>query len=170
VLAIDANSKMVSLARMRLGDKAEVRQANIELPLDFLSDASFDIVICPLVMDYVQDWQSAFCEFHRILAPGGCLVFSIEHPHTKFEDHRETSNYFAVELVEYTWRGFGKPVTVPSYRRSLSEVINPLLTSGFALEQILEPLPLEEFKEIDPEDYEQLIRSPGFLCVKALKR
>jgi SAM-dependent methyltransferase len=105
VLAIDANPKMVRLARERIGDKAEVRLANLEAPLDFLAEASFDVIVCPLVMDYVKDWESAFGEFHRILKPGGCLVFSMEHPYAKYDDHRETSNYFEVELVEYTWRG-----------------------------------------------------------------
>jgi hypothetical protein len=94
----------------------------------------------------------------------------MEHPYAKFDDHREISNYFDVELVEYTWRGFGEPVNVPSYRRPLSEVINPLIRAGFVLDQVLEPLPTAEFKEQDPEDYEKLLRNPGFLCLRALKK
>src|SRR4030042_2989722 len=54
VLAIDANQKMVRLARERLGDKAEVQLANLEAPLDFLAEASFVVVVCPLVMDCVK--------------------------------------------------------------------------------------------------------------------
>ena len=169
VLAFDVNPKMVRSARQRLGDKVAVVQANLEAPLDFLADTWFDVVIAPLVMDYVKDWEPTLLEFHRVLKPRGVLVFSMEHPHTKYEEHRETSNYFNVELVEYTWRGFGKPVRVPSYRRPLSGVINPLLRAGFMLDQILEPLPTEEFKEMDPEEYEELMRSPGFMCVRAVK-
>jgi SAM-dependent methyltransferase len=135
---------------------------NLEDPLDFLADNSFDIIIAPLVMDYVKDWRFAFKEFYRVLKPQGVLVFSIEHPYAKYDDHRETSIYFNVERVEYTWRGFGKPVRVPSYRRPLSEVINPLIETGFTLDRILEPLPTPE--------YEQLMRSPGFMCVRAVKR
>jgi SAM-dependent methyltransferase len=169
VVAFDANEKMVRLARQRLGEKAQVMQANLELPLDFLADGSFDVVVAPLVMDYVKAWESAFREFHRALKPGGCLVFSMEHPYAKFDDHRETSNYFNVEMVEYTWKGFGKPVRMPSYRRPLSGVINPLLRTGFILDQILEPLPTEEFREQDPKNYEALMCSPGFMVVRALK-
>jgi len=170
VVAFDANPKMVELARERLGDKAQVLQANLEQPLDFLVDNSLDIVLSPLVMDYVRDWEKAFGEFHRVLRKGGCLVFSMEHPYPKYDLHRETSDYFAVELVEYEWTGFGKPVRVPSYRRPLSEVINPLVRAGFTVERVLEPLPTQAFKETDPEHYEKLSRSPGFMCVRAVKR
>jgi SAM-dependent methyltransferase len=169
VEACDANEKMVKLAQKRLGDRVQVRLANLEQPLDFLSDGSFDLVVAPLVMDYVKDWESTFREFHRVLKPAGILVFSMEHPFAKFDDHRLTSNYFLVERVEYTWRGFGKPVSVPSYRRPLSGVINPLLYAGFILDQILEPLPTAEFKQKDPGDYEKLSSSPGFMCIKAHK-
>jgi SAM-dependent methyltransferase len=169
VVAFDANRKMVRLACQRLGDKAQVLLANLESPLDFLSNASFDIIVAPLVMDYVKDWEPPFREFYRVLKTGGCLVFSMEHPYGKFYIHRETGNYFDVELVEYTWRGFGKPVIVPSYRRPLSGVINPLLKAGFTLDQILEPLPTQEFRLVDPDDYAELTRSPGFMCVRAIK-
>ena len=39
--------------------------------------------------------------------------------------------------------------------------------AGFALERLVEPLPTEEFRQADPEDYEKLSRQPGFLCVRA---
>lgn len=170
VLALDANEKMVALAKQRLVGKAQVRQANLEAPLDFLQDESYDIVLSPLVMDYVKDWEPVLREFYRVLKAAGCLVFSIEHPYMKYATHHLMSNYYKVERVEYIWRGFGKPVTVPSYRRPMSAVVNPLLKVGFSLDLILEPIPTEEFLEKDPEDYEELMRSPGFMCLRALKR
>ncbi len=169
LVAIDANRKMVQLAKKRLAGKAQVLRANLEQPLDFLADGTFDVVISPLVMDYVKAWQPVFQEFHRVLLPGGCLVFSIGHPFDDYDRYRQTSNYFTVELVEFTWTGFGIPINVPSYRRPLGEAINPLLKAGFTLDRILEPLPTPEFKEKDPLDYEKLSRSPGFLCLRAIK-
>jgi SAM-dependent methyltransferase len=169
VVALDANAKMVRLARKRLGERAQVVQANLETPLDFLESASFDIVLCPLVMDYIKNWEATFSEFWRVLCSGGILIFSLEHPYAKFDSHRDTSNYHQVELVKYTWRGFGIPVDMPSYRCPVGEVINPLLRAGFILEQILEPLPTPEFKQYAPDDYDQLMREPGFMVVKARK-
>ena len=170
VLACDANKNMVRLARKRLGDRVEVLLADLEDPLEFASDASFDIIVAPLVMDYVKDWDAAFKEFNRILTPGGVLVFSMEHPASKYYDHSTTSNYFDTDLVTYTYHGFGSAVDVPSYRRPLSQVINPLIMAGFIVDCLLEPRPTEEFKAADPKDYEALMRSPGFMCLRAVKK
>jgi SAM-dependent methyltransferase len=169
VVAFDANPRMVELAGKRLGDRAAVMQANLERPLDFLADGSFHLVISPLVMDYVADWGTVFREFHRVLQAAGILVFSMEHPYAKYDDHRETSNYFEVELVEYEWTGFGRPVRVPSYRRPLSAVLNPLIEAGFVVQRILEPLPTEAFRQRDPAEYARLRKEPGFMCVRAAK-
>jgi ubiquinone/menaquinone biosynthesis C-methylase UbiE len=169
VIALDGNSKMVKLAQQRLGKKAEILQANLEAPLDFLQDRSFDVVVCPLVLDYIQDWEAIFKEFHRLLRPGGHLVFSIGHPFEEYEIRRQTSNYFDLEQVEYTWRGFGITVNMPSYRRPLGKMINPLLVAGFRLERILEPQPLEQFKQADPEDYDKVMKTPSFICFRAVK-
>ncbi|MGE5123471.1 MAG: class I SAM-dependent methyltransferase [Acidobacteriaceae bacterium] len=170
VVAIDANPKMVEFARQRLSGRAQVFQASLDQPLDFLEDGSFDIVVSPLVLDYIRDWRLVFSEFHRLLRPEGWLVFSIGHPFAEFDLHRQASNYFDVDLVEYEWTGFGKRVNMPSYRRPLGEVINPLIQAGFTLDTLLEPLPTPEFKEQLPEDHEKLSRNPGFLCLRAIKK
>jgi len=169
VLAVDASLRMVELARRRLGGAAEVRQADLGKPLDFLGDSSFDVVLSPLVLDYVEDWRAAFAEFYRVLRPGGHLIFSVTHP---FSDYLyfKSVNYYGTELVGCEWRGFG-PVRVhmPSFRRPLGELLNPLVEVGFSLERIVEPKPTEEFREADPKHYEELSRLPCFLCVRARK-
>jgi SAM-dependent methyltransferase len=170
VVALDANRKMVRLARKRLVDKAQVLQAELGKPLDFAADNSFDLIVAPLVMDYVEDWLVVFKEFHRILKPGGMLLFSMEHPFGKFYDHQATSNYFDTDLVHYTWRGFGPQVDVPSYRRPLNAVLNPLIQAGLCLDYLLEPVPTEQFRATEPVDYEKLVHSPGFMCIRAVKR
>ena len=167
VVAIDANARMLALARRRLGSKpVELIQANLERKLDFLADSSFDVVLCALVLDYVFDWHQAFSEFSRVLKPGGEVVFSVTHPFVDYVEHHHRNNYFAVERVEYVWSGFGPPVTVPSYRRSFSAMLTPLLANGFRLESILEPRPQEAFWAADPDEYEKLMYQPGFVCFK----
>lgn len=169
VVAVDASLKMVELARQRLGGAAEVRQADLSKPLDFLPDASFDVVLSPLVLEYIEDWSGVFAECYRILRPEGHFIFSVTHP---FSDYLyfKSVNYYETELVGSEWRGFA-PVKVhmPSFRRSLGEMLNPLLEAGFHPERIIEPKPTEEFKAADPKHYEELSRLPCFLCVRAGK-
>lgn len=169
VVAVDASPKMIELTKRRLGAAADVRQADLARPLDFLSSSSFDIVLSPLVLEYIEDWHSTFSEFYRILRVGGCLVFSVTHPLFDYL-YFKSSNYFETELVGNEWHGFGSVrVHMPSFRRSLQATLNPLLDAGFCPEKILEPKPTDDFKAADPRHYEELSRQPCFLCVRARK-
>jgi SAM-dependent methyltransferase len=169
VVGIDVSPRMVELARLRLGGTATLFRADLARPLDFLPPASFDLVLAALTLDYVRDWDAVLGEFARVLRDPGHLVFSVGHPADEFYDHHPGGSYFDVECVEYEWRGFGTPVRVPYYRRPLQAMLTPLLGAGFALERLLEPRPVPEFKDRDPADYDKLLRRPGFLCVRARK-
>jgi SAM-dependent methyltransferase len=157
---------MVCLAWQRVGTKGHILQADLGKPLDFLADASFDIVLSTLALDSVEDWGRVFAEFYRVRRQPGFFIFSVGHPVADFVAHPE-GNYFHAELIEYEYRGFGTPVCVPTYRRPLGALINPLLDAGFTVERLVEPT--EAFRQTDPKDYAELSRPPGFLCVRAKK-
>lgn len=173
VHAVDITPQMVAITNERLnaqyGDRFVAHTANLEQPLDFLEDAQFDLVLCPLVLDYIEDWRPTFREFQRVLKPSGFFVASFAHPDTAW-DRRFRENYFAIEQVEATWSGFGEPPPVIKFfRRPLGEMINPLLEAGFRLDYLHEHRPTTAFKENAPEDYEELMHNPGFLAWRALK-
>jgi len=167
VVGCDLSPKMIELAEARLQGHALFYVANLGGPLTFLDDAAWDIVFCSLALDYIREWLGVFKEFHRVLKPGGLLLFSASHPADEFYEHHPHGNYFDVERVDYEWRGFGSPVIVPSYRRPLCAMVNPLIEAGFLLERVLEPQPVEAFRSRDPKDYEKLTRQPGFICFRA---
>lgn len=169
ITAIDASPMMIEMAKQRLGKTADIRLADMSKPLDFLESSSFDVVLSPLALDYIGDWRSIFAEFYRLLRPSGYFIFSVAHPFFDYIYHK-TDNYFETQLVSCQWRGFeGVRVEMPSFRRPLNELLNPLLEIGFQLEKIIEPLPTDEFKTADPKHYEELSKFPGFLCVRARK-
>lgn len=165
---MDASPRMVEHAKERLGDSVDIRIHDLRDPLDFLEDASIDIVVSPLVMDYIENWVPVFREFHRILVGDGVFVFSMEHPFTKSLWH-QSENYLATERVEMWWGGFGVRILMPSFRRPLEAVIEPLFESGFLVEKILEPKPTPKYREVDPEGYEKLLKTPSFMCIRAKK-
>ncbi len=168
VVAIDISPKMVELARKRLPESVEIHLADLSEPLDFLEDNSFDLVLAPLVLDCVEDWDSLFEEFNRLLRDEGLLVFSVCHPFTEYL-LRSKGSYFDTELVETEWRGFGPSVVMPSYRRPLASVVSSLTGAGLALEEVVEPTPIPDSEKIDPEMYEKYHKKPSFLCIRARK-
>lgn len=169
VLALDVSPKMVALARQRVGAAADIRQADLNKPLDFLDAGSFDLVLAPLVPDYVRDWGRLFGAFSRALRPRGLFVFSGGHPMYDFR-FSKTGRYFDTEIVATPWYGFGgDPVTVPFFRRPLSAAFDALWAAGFVVERVVEPRPTPTFKEKEPDDYEKLMKQPGFICIRARK-
>jgi SAM-dependent methyltransferase len=173
ILGVDVSEGMLKLNRERNAaalnaGRLELREADLAQPISFVADASFDVVVAPLMLDYIRDWRVTMCEFYRALRPGGVLVFSCSHPFFDFI-YFKTEHYFETEYVEATWNGFSEPIVMKGYRRPLSEAIAPVLEAGFALDKLVEPLPTEQYKQADPEGYERLMRSPNFICIRARK-
>jgi len=71
---IDASSEMLRVARGRLGEQADLRQAGAhELPWE---DRSFDLVICSSVLHYLRGPEAALAEMRRVLRPAGTVVIT----------------------------------------------------------------------------------------------
>lgn len=167
VVAFDVSPRMLEHARRRLGDKAQLHLHNIEEPLGFLGDASVDLVLAALVLDYVEDWRPVFREFRRVLKSDGYLVFSVGHPAMDYVLGRGVDDYFKVERTEMTWTGFGRPQVMPSYRRPLMDMTESLHEAGFTVERLIETRPTEDYRRADPEGYEKVSRRPSFVCFRA---
>jgi SAM-dependent methyltransferase len=162
VVSVDVSPKFVAMTRARLGDRAEVRRADLGQPLAFIKDGRFDLIVAPLVMHYLEDWAAVFAEFHRILKRGGQLVFSTHHPFMDYRLH-DLDDYFEFRLLEEEW-STGK---VRFYRRPLTAMSAALKEAGFVIERLLEPQPVAAFQEVDPEGYEKLSKNPWFLVIRA---
>jgi len=165
VTAFDFNTDFVALTQARVNGRAKVLQADLAEPLDFARAGEFDVVVCPLVMHYLKNWEPVFREFHRALKPQGVLVFSTHHP---FQDWKyfKKENYFAVDLLEDEW-DIGK---VRFYRRPLTAISQALDSAGFYIERLLEPQPTEDFRQVNSEGYEHHTKNPLFLVVRARKK
>lgn len=165
VTSFDFDADFVRLTSARLGARAKVLQADLAQPLQFAADSTFDVVVAPLVLHYLRDWLTPFKELHRVLRPGGRLVFSTHHP---FNDWKQFNrdDYFATELLHDEWEHFGK---VTFYRRPLTAMSRDLSAAGFQIEQILEPKPTEGFRVANPTAYAKLTTGPWFLVIRAIK-
>jgi ubiquinone/menaquinone biosynthesis C-methylase UbiE len=168
VIAIDANEKMLSYARKRVGNHAKYYLANMEEPLRCLQDDYLDGILSALAITYVRDHNSLFAEFNRVLHHNGWLVFSTEHPFFSYRFFK-IRNYFKTKEVSCIWTGFGKKVRMKSYYHSLGSICEALYKNGFVIERIVEPKPIKKFKEVNPREYSKLMKIPVFICIKARK-
>ena len=169
--AIDASSAMVEYARQRLSrlpalanDRVRLQVADLDRPLPFESGA-FAGIVSPLVLHYIRDWRPVLREMHRVLHPGGWLLFSTHHPAADAARF-ETTNYFATEHVTDHWDWVGH---VEFYRRSFTEMFASLADARFVIERVVEPIPTEAFRESEPESYSRILRRPEFLIVKSIR-
>lgn len=167
VVACDVTPEMVALARELVGHRgADIREHNLDKPFTWLDNGSVDFVLCALALDYVADLDRTFGEFRRVLRRCGKLLFSVEHPINTARLHG--GPYHETKLVGMEWKSFGEPRPyVQMYRRSLQEIVNPLVTAGFILERLVEPRPTEDLRVADPKKYERLMQIPYFMCIRA---
>jgi SAM-dependent methyltransferase len=169
VTGFDISPRMVELAKERNKGQGSFFVHDLSMPLDMMEDGSFDIVLCALALHYLEDWTTVIREFCRVLKPAGRLVISIEHPFFEYNFFR-SKKYFEVEHVSCTWKGFGKPTEINSFRRPLGACITPLTDNGFYIDKLLEPRPTAAFEQYDPRHFKELNSFPAFMCIRAVKR
>lgn len=164
VVGLDVSRGMLSYAAERAGGAAFVR-ADLGTGLPF-ADGAFDGVASSLAFHYIRDWEPLFRELRRILAPGGWVVCSVQHPCADFAEYDDAENYHETECVAATWDSFGEAVEVPAYRRPLSTMLDAVFAAGFDLDRLHEPTPTEAYREADPERYAYEATHPNFLCLR----
>ena len=166
VVSFDSSPAMVRLARQRVPDQMEVRVHNMDSPLDWLEDESFDAALMALVIHHLDDRTAALRELWRVLRPGGPLVVSTHHPTSDWL--RLGGSYFEKKRVDEDWHE-GR-WRVRYWRMPLQQLCAEFADSGFLIERLVEPLPQVEMATRFPDDYEKLMREPGFIAFRLIKR
>ncbi len=164
VTGVDISPKMIGFARQAederpLGIRYEVASFS---DLSLFENESFDAVVSFMALMDGPDYEGALEEIHRVLRPGGWLVFSVTHPcfMTRgfgwIEDEDggmklTVSQYFNDEPWVEHWGFTAAPdpeeatlFAVPAFPRTVSEYLNVLIRAGFTLTEIAEPRAPEE--------------------------
>ncbi len=71
VIGVDGSASMVAAARRRLGDRAELRQADL---LELEVDEPVDAILSTATFHWIADHERLFAGLRRCLRPGGRLV------------------------------------------------------------------------------------------------
>ncbi|MFT7841773.1 methyltransferase domain-containing protein [Saccharothrix sp. BKS2] len=166
VVGVDGSETLLAHARERVGGDPGVtlRRHDLEEPLTFLADNSFDAVVMALVHHHVEARRQLLSEAHRVLRPGGVLLLSTTHPTADWTWHG--GSYFDEERVESS---VGDGLTISYRRMTLQTFLNELLDAGFTLERVAEPRAVEAARHIDERRYLKTRQTPFFLAVRMRK-
>jgi SAM-dependent methyltransferase len=124
------------------------------LPLEVLKQAPFNFVFCTEVMEHVADWDSAFNNFSKLLAPGGKLLITCpsfyplhEEPHDFWRATPYALQFYGSKFdfkilrqgnSGNTWDVLGtllgcSSVSIPINRKIATRIINRCVRFGHRL-------------------------------------
>ena len=163
VTGFDNSPRMVEFCRQQAGG-GEFRVHDLNDPIDWLPDASVDLVLCALAYEYADNRAGALREFRRVLKPGGALVLSKLHPTGDWLRHG--GSYFDARIVEEWWGG-ELSMRVRFWMEPLEAVCAAIADAGFLIERLVEPRPAPEAAALGPVKHERLSTGPyGFIAFR----
>jgi SAM-dependent methyltransferase len=177
VVGVDLSERMLERARAEWAHpRVTYRREAIE-HLAF-EPARFDLVVSSLALHYVEDYAGLIARVAAWLAPGGVLVYSVEHPiytarlpgegWVVDEAGRRTGwsldRYAEEGAREETWFVAG----VRKFHRTLATLLNGLVDTGLVVERVVEPVPSQQWLREHPGWADER-RRPIFLLVRAHK-
>lgn len=160
VVGIDISKKMLNIA--------EQENSN-ELVKYLLMDMSkiedlrqkFDVVFSSLAFHYVKDFKKLILDIRNLLNDRGILLFSQEHPYTTAPKGGPAwtkdgnGNKIHYNLSDYMYSGQRHMKwfvdNVEKYHRPISEIFNSIISTGFVINNVVEPVPDEYALEKRPD-------------------
>lgn len=161
VVGIDNAEGLIEIAKQSYPD-VEFQVMDME-SLDF-PKASFDLMYSSLALHYVESWTPVLKRVRAALKPGGEVLFSIHHPLRSAMEQKKEGDTFSY-LLGFSRTGNDKgealgdyltsreiedtlfnQLKVTYYHKPMAQMIKAINASGFLLQDIIEPQPLEEVK------------------------
>ena len=173
VLGLDVSERMLARARATTADPA-ITYERADLESLRLPEASFGLVYSSLALHYIEALPALLAQVRHTLAPGGMLVFSVEHPiytaprqpgWTRDAEGRvawPVDAYLAEGPRRTNWLAEG----VVKQHRTIGTYVNLLLGLGFTLAHLEEWGPTEAQVATRPDLAIERER-PAFLLVSA---
>ncbi len=117
VFGVDFSLGMLRIARRQF-PQAPLLLADLQKALP-LANNYFDAVLCALVGEHLDPLHRVFREMHRVLRPGGRLVFSVYHPD------------MAAAGIEANFQEVDVEFRLGAYRHTVKDYVRALQGAGF---------------------------------------
>lgn len=145
VIGIDISEEQLKFA-IKLAIKNKVKISLIQGDVKKFSKIkknTQDLVFTAWALQYIDNLESCFKESFRVLKKGGNFVLALPHPFSRTIDEKKLKvkqSYFITgkeERIEIFEDGTKHKFVI--FNRTVSEIVNNLLNSGFFIEKIIEP-------------------------------
>jgi SAM-dependent methyltransferase len=146
-VGIDPFARQIERATDRGG--AFARADAVAIPV---RDQTAAVVVSVLVIEHVEDMDTAIGEMARVLRPGGRLVLVLNHPLIQTPGSGWIDD-FVLDPPEHYWRvgqylnevdsveQVDKGVFVRFHHRPLARYVNAAAANGLVIEEMVEPAP-----------------------------
>jgi ubiquinone/menaquinone biosynthesis C-methylase UbiE len=154
--------------------------------LTFSKSARFDVVICVLALQNMDDLAPVFAEVKRVLKPGGRFVFVLNHPTFRvlkrsswgFDDkekvqYRRVDGYLSGAKISIDMHpGKAQTKQTISYHRSLQDFFKALSKYNFAVTRLEEWISHKESGKGPRQKAEDIARKeiPLFMAIEAVQK
>lgn len=160
VVGIDISSKMLEIAK-RENSNELIEYVLLDMSQIGSLAQKFDLVFSSLAFHYVRDFQRLLQDINTLLNDNGILLFSQEHPYTTAPvggacwTRDELGNKIHYNLSDYMRSGKRNVRwfidNIEKYHRPISEIINSMISQGFIINNVVEPVPNEYALERRPD-------------------
>jgi 2-polyprenyl-3-methyl-5-hydroxy-6-metoxy-1,4-benzoquinol methylase len=168
VVGIDISQKMLDVA------KKENSHELIEYMVMDMSEIGclkqkFDLVFSSFALHYVKDFGKLLDDIRHLLNENGILLFSQEHPYTTapkcgpswtkdaqgIKIHYNLADYMCSGVRHTKFFANDDVAHVVKYHQPLSEIIGSIISQGFVINNVVEPVPDEYALEKRPDLYDE---------------
>jgi 2-polyprenyl-3-methyl-5-hydroxy-6-metoxy-1,4-benzoquinol methylase len=176
VLGIDLSEKMLARAVTETTNPA-VTYTRANLDELVLPPGSADLIVSSMALHYVEDFDRIATMLFDTLAPGGGLVFSVEHPIYAARAEPEwvaaADGRQAFAIADYLIEG--RRVTnwivdgIVKFHRTIGTMLNILVAAGFEYRAVDEWKPSDDQFAAHPEWRATELTRPMFLLMSLTK-
>ncbi|KIL42512.1 hypothetical protein SD70_01085 [Gordoniibacillus kamchatkensis] len=136
VTGIDLSAKLLAYARGKTGNVTWLQDD--AMVLGKLPDEAYDCAVSSVMLMDVPDHGAVFRACHRILKPGGVMVWTVMHPcfQSPFSYPMGDGSRKVMQYAPQFWKSGGTGTirsTLGAYHRPLAQYINDFMASGFSL-------------------------------------
>lgn len=178
IKGFDISEEMLKIARKNNPGIEFRNGSGYKIPFE----EKFEIILAPLVVHYMKDWNKMFKEMNRVLNKNGIVIFSTGNPVyevtknilLKGKKYKALgiNSYFEEDLSYNTWTNpyNKKEIKVPFYHKTYETIIKTILRNGFEIIDYKDCFPLIRAKSLFPKDYAKYSKMPMFMVFKLRKK